>query len=59
MSNETVKSLKSYMSRHGLSQDCVADYLGTNKHTVSRWVNGWNKPSQAYENLIKALIKQQ
>ena len=52
-----IKKLKAYMNKNCLSQLAMANMLGTNTFTMSRWLNGHNKPSQAYQHLILSITK--
>jgi transcriptional regulator with XRE-family HTH domain len=48
-----MKILQKYMIEKGITQDRLARLLGTTKFTLSRWMNGKNKPSQAYVRIIE------
>ena len=51
------KRLKLFMQEKAMSQECLAQMLGTNKFTLSRWMNGHSVPSPAYVQVINAVIK--
>lgn len=52
------KKLRQFMAEKNISQDRLAELLGTNKFTLSRWMNGKSKPSPAYIQIIEAVVKQ-
>ena len=51
------KKLKEFMAEKNITQDRLAELLGTNKFTLSRWMNGKSKPSPAYMQIIESVIK--
>lgn len=50
-----IKKIKKFMDEKNLNQTEMACLLGTTKFTFSRWMNGKNKPSQAYARIIETL----
>lgn len=52
-----IKKLKDFMVRKNINQDRLAALLGTNKFTLSRWMNGQNTPSPAYQSIIESVLK--
>ena len=51
-----VEKLKEFKSETNLKWSVIATELGTNKHTLSRWVNNKNSPSKIYEKTIFKFI---
>lgn len=51
-----IKRLREYMEERNISQERLARLLGTNKFTLSRWMNGHSKPSPAYLQIIESVI---
>ena len=51
------KKLKTFMAEKNITQERLAQLLGTNKFTLSRWMNGKSKPSPAYVQIINDIIK--
>lgn len=49
--------LRMFMSEKEMSQDRMAQLLGTNKFTLSRWMTGKSKPSPAYTRVINEVVK--
>ena len=52
-----IKKLKQFMSEQAISHGDMAKRIGTSKFTFSRWMNGKNKVSPAYQSIINYLIK--
>jgi len=56
MNNKWVKIMKKYIKKHNASQDIIAHILGTNKTTVSRWMNNKHVPSKAWRFIIETKL---
>lgn len=51
------RRLRSFRDRNGLSQAALADILGVNQKTVSRWERGEDTPSLALRQRLRDLMR--
>jgi transcriptional regulator with XRE-family HTH domain len=51
------ENLKNELKSNGISQERLAQYLGTTQATVSRWANGENQPDFDYLFKICELLE--
>lgn len=51
-----INKIKQYITKKSISQTQFAKLIGTSKFTLSRWLNGHNKPSKAYEQIINKIL---
>lgn len=55
--NTLIDQLKQFKTYHRLNQTDLSTLLGINKFTLNRWLRGKNKPSPAYEKIIRKELK--
>lgn len=51
-------TVKAARIRHGLKQSALADYLGTDQATISRWERGVTEPTVAMKKHISRIMEQ-
>jgi DNA-binding transcriptional regulator YiaG len=51
-----VNKIKKYLLKNNISQSSFARIIGTNRFTMSRWIKGKHKPSQAYKKIIQSVL---
>ena len=51
----TVDKIKALMTRHDMTQEQAARYLGVPVHTLIKWTNGTRNPNKSVERLIEVL----
>lgn len=53
--DRTVERIKVLMSRHGMTVEKAAEYLGVPVPTLRKWLNGDRKPNSAAARLVDVL----
>lgn len=56
MRDKLITKMIEYIEENELTYEQFSSMIGTNKWTISRWLNGKRSPSPAYRKIIKETI---